>query len=289
MVREGQKIKAEREAAEAEKNGGVLPNKKIVSTDHKKFTTDGSISDEKKLEKDMGVGSHIVNVDRAKKLDNKSPFSGETIVDVKESDVVREARERRWGNKSHDGKNRVLSQNAPKVKDDLPIPPTAEQLKDLKAAGFDPDVDIFGQEDLVEMSKEAQQEAEIEKYYTMTADPDSANFEKNGVKNGGQSNAAASMDIKMAAELSELRMKEARETEKRIFEAEKEQYARDQFEFGVTPMPPAPPDASQEDVLEKKRQMMAKDDGKERVGVGGSWPAKATSTAGNTTNYEELD
>ena len=98
------------------------------------------------------------------------------------------------------------------------------------------------------------------------------------------------MNAKMAAEMAELQMQQARENEKRIFEAEKVQYAKDQMSFGVIDvMPPVPPPPSGDEVLESKRdEMNAK---RSNVGVGGSWPTRAKTTVivAENTDYEELD
>jgi hypothetical protein len=94
MVREGQKIKEARREQERAENGGELKERTLVSTDAKSFGVDGAKIDEKKSE-ELGKYMHIV--DRDKETSGTNPFSGEKIVDVKESDLVREAREERWG------------------------------------------------------------------------------------------------------------------------------------------------------------------------------------------------
>ncbi|GMI57715.1 hypothetical protein ScalyP_jg6125 [Parmales sp. scaly parma] len=263
MVREGQAIKAERERQEAEENGGILPQKTFVSTDHKTFGADGGMADEKKVEKDFGVGSHILKVDRSKNKTGTNPFSGERILDVKESRLIADAREERWGlaGKKHQGKHRVLSQNIPKT-NELPIPPTAEQVGN--------------------MTSEAKEEEEIEEYYTKTANNDNCNFESERNANGGEVNAAASMDVKMAAELATLQIEQARQTEKRILEAEKDAHSKSSFEFGAPLMPPAPPgnNINEKSVLEQKRTKQSQ----KNIGIGGTWPKRIA-----TTDLEELD
>ena len=263
MVREGQAIKAERERQEAEENGGILPQKTFVSTDHKTFGADGGMADEKKVEKDFGVGSHILKVDRSKNKTGTNPFSGERILDVKESRLIADAREERWGlaGKKHQGKHRVLSQNVPKT-NELPIPPTAEQVGN--------------------MTSEAKEEEEIEEYYTKTANNDNCNFESERNANGGEVNAAASMDVKMAAELATLQIEQARQTEKRILEAEKDAHSKSSFEFGAPLMPPAPPgnNINEKSVLEQKRTKQSQ----KNIGIGGTWPKRIA-----TTDLEELD
>ena len=198
MVKEGQKIKKAREEEERKANGGKLPEKEIISTDHKTFGLDGSKIDEKKVSADVGVGSHIAKIDREKGNSNKNPFSGEKILNVKESKVVTDARNQRW----NEG-DRVLSKNVPLS--DLPPPPPPSSNNE----------EIWGADELTE---EAAKEKEIEEYYTKTAG-DSANFEKGERVDG---NAAQAMDSGMAAELAgleekaaKLRMEAAQDAEER--------------------------------------------------------------------------
>mmetsp|Transcript_28164 Transcript_28164/g.53307 ORF Transcript_28164/g.53307 Transcript_28164/m.53307 type:complete len:485 (+) Transcript_28164:40-1494(+) len=187
MVREGQKIKREREEAERAKNGGVLGEKTIVSTDHKVFGSDGAVIDEKKVEQDMGVGSHLVNVDAMRKK-GINPFSGEPIVDVKESKVVKDAREERWGPGSE---QRSLTKNFP-ISELPPAPPTTND-------------EIWGDEDF---SAEARKEKELEEYYANTAG-DKANWEKDD-------EGLASELKRLQAKTEALNMKAIKEHEQRM-------------------------------------------------------------------------
>eukprot|EP00520_Triparma_pacifica_P003711 CAMPEP_0118662062 /NCGR_PEP_ID=MMETSP0785-20121206/16619_1 /TAXON_ID=91992 /ORGANISM="Bolidomonas pacifica, Strain CCMP 1866" /LENGTH=487 /DNA_ID=CAMNT_0006555557 /DNA_START=60 /DNA_END=1520 /DNA_ORIENTATION=+ len=212
MVKEGQKIKKAREEEERKANGGELPASEFISTDHKTFGMDGSKIDEKKVSSDVGIGSHLIKVDREKEKLNINPFSGEKIIEAKESELVTEARKQRWSDNE-----RVLSQNVPIS--DLPPPPPSSN-----------DEEIWGQDELTD---EALKEKEIEEYYTKTAG-DTANFEKG---ERGQGNAASAMNAhasaNMATELTGLEEKAA----KLRMEASKQAEERRKLEEP----PPVPP------------------------------------------------
>ena len=194
MVREGQRIKKEKEERTA--NGGFLPDKTIVSTDHKVFGRDGAVIDEKKVEQDLGLGSHLLQVDKVRREERVNPFSGEKIVDAKESKLVSDAREARWGAGSE---TRVLSSNVSLEdleKEKLPPPPSSRG-------------DIWGEEDF---SDEAKKEKELEEYYANTAG-DKANWEKDE----GGSDAGLKAELKRLQDKTEaLRMKAISENEARM-------------------------------------------------------------------------
>jgi len=211
MVKEGQKIKKEREEKERKKNGGKLPDKDIVSTDHKTFGLDGAKIDEKKVSTDVGVGSHIVKVGREKEKSNVNLFSGEKIVEAKESKVVTDARNQRWNDNE-----RALSKSVPVS--ELPPPPPSSN-----------DEEIWVEDELTE---EARKEKEIEEYYTNMAGED-ANFEK-GQGARVECNAANAMDSGMAAELAGLEQK----TEMLRMKAMKDAEERTKLE-ATPPVPPA--------------------------------------------------
>jgi len=209
MVREGQKIKDANRVKEMADNGGQLPVRKMVSTDAKSFSVDGSKIDEKKSE-EAGRYIHVVDRDPSKSI-----FSGEEIIPTEESEVVANARNERWGPGSE---NRVLSSNEEVAMP--PPPPTSSE------GG------IWGDD---EMSEEAKKEAEIEAYYTKTAG-DNAAWEK-GEKNMG--NAASAMDSSMAAELATLQDKTERLNMKKIKENETRMQMEKQHKQGL-PLPPPP-------------------------------------------------
>mmetsp|Transcript_1745 Transcript_1745/g.3841 ORF Transcript_1745/g.3841 Transcript_1745/m.3841 type:complete len:494 (+) Transcript_1745:55-1536(+) len=207
MVREGQRIKKEKEEAERLANGGVLPDKAIMSTDHKVFGRDGAVIDEKKVEQDLGLGSHLVQVDKSRREERVNPFSGEKIVDVKESKLVSDAREARWGPGSE---NRVLSSNVALEdleKEKLPPPPNSGG-------------DIWNEEDF---SAEAKKEKELEEYYANNAG-DKANWEKDEGSDAG-----------LKAELKRLQDK----TEALRMKAISENEARKKLEEVPPPPPPS--------------------------------------------------
>ncbi|GMH58566.1 hypothetical protein TL16_g02639 [Triparma laevis f. inornata] len=187
MVREGQKIKKANEEKKRLENGGLLKDTTIVSTDHKVFGSEGAVIDEKKVEQDMGVGSHLVNVDEMRKK-GINPFSGEKIIDVKESDIVKEAREERWGPGSE---KRSLTKNVP-VSELPPAPPSTNE-------------EIWGEDDF---SAEARKEKELEEYYANTAG-DKANWEND--------DEGLSSELKrLQAKTEALNMKAIKDNEERM-------------------------------------------------------------------------
>jgi len=259
MVREGQKVKEANREAERKKNGGELDGaKSMVSTDAKKFGRDGATVDENVP--DGGKFMHLVDRDRDE--NNTNPFSGEPIVPAEESDLVRDARNERWGPGSE---QRVLSSNVD-VSSEAPPPPPPPG-----ASGGGGD--IWGADEV--MTEEAKEEAEIEARYTREAG-DKASWEKGEDGNG---NAAASMDSKMAAELAMLQAKGEATTAGKIKENEARMEQEREFKNGgVTMPPPAPPSSA----------VLKEIGGSSQVGVGGAWPVKGAEAA-SRTDFEELD
>ena len=257
MVMEGRRIKAQKDAEEVAKGGKVPLDSSVLSTDFKSFGVDGAVVDEKKMENDIGVGSHIVRVDRVKDEEGVNPFSGEQIVDAKESKIVSDAREARWG----EGQ-RVLSRNVPK--DKLPPPPPASTNED-----------IWNADEI--LSDEAKKEKEIEAYYTKMAG-DKANFEKDG--EGNEGDAAVSLDAGLAAELALLQQKTEQLNMKAIKEAE------ERAALEAVPPPPPPPTT-----LKAGSSLKDRIGENSSVGIGGSWPKKMNKVKGapSNSNFDALD